>query len=112
MVNSNRWVSVAAARDAQRRHVRHEAASGLLAGLLCFAFVMAWGLAETGWKPVVLVALALGLGASVSVWMQHVRSLPGELRAGLTPTAAGLLTFARAMALCAAVVLALCYSCD
>lgn len=110
MVNSDRWVSVAAARDAQRRHVRHEAASGLLAGLLCFAFVMAWGLADTAWKDVILVALGLGLGASVSVWMQHVRNLPGELREGLTPTAAGLLVFARAMALCAALVLALFYS--
>lgn len=112
MANPERWVSVAAARDAQRRHVRHEAASGLLAGLLCFAFVLAWGLSETAWKAAILIALALGLGASVSVWMQHVRTLPGEMRDGLTPTAAGLLTFARAMALCAALVLALSYSWD
>lgn len=110
MVSSDRWVSVAAARDAQRRHVRHEALSGLLAGLFCFAWVFAWRVVETSWLLVVVVGLALGVGASVSVWIQHVRTLPGELRNGLTPTAAGLLNFARAMALCAAVVLALAYS--
>lgn len=99
--NSDRWVSVAAARQAQSRHVRHEAAAGLAAGVLSFAFVLAWSLPE-GDSPLRIAALegiALALGASISVWVQHVKTLPGELRKGLTPTAWGLLRFARGVAL-------------
>lgn len=102
------WVSVAAARETRARHVRHEAAAGLLAGLLSFLLVFVWNLREGLGQTVLLSGLALALGASISVWVQHVRTQPGELRHGLSPTANGLLRYARCITVLA-LLLALVY---
>lgn len=106
---SERWVSVAEARRAQVRHVRSEALAGLLAGLSSFALVVVWGAPDSAWRAPLGQSLALALGASLSVWVQHVRTRPGQLVGGLSPTGAGLVRFARAVSLAGAAGLALLY---
>lgn len=99
-----RWVPPRHVQDVRRRRRRAEGLAGLTAGLLCFALVALFSHPDGGpQRLLALAAVALALGASLTISQQHLRS---SAHAGsvddLEPTAQALLRYARAVTLAGA----------
>ncbi len=107
----DRWVPPQHVQQARRRRRRAEGLAGLTAGLLCFALVALFSHPDGGPERLLaLAAVALALGASLTISQQHMRSSPPPGSADdLEPTAQALLRYARAVTLAGAVGAAFYY---